>query len=115
MIEITKKDYKKPCERYQSFHKEEKEKAQQCGCEGYKNFPENEKERLVEYRKRCYKMRKKTPHYNYYCVLHKNRSFLCLENCFFPSNHKKLFLFGKFWLFQTSVGFFSGKYKKIFF
>ena len=33
-------------------------KKQQNGCEQYKNLPENKKQKLVEYRKKYYKMRK---------------------------------------------------------
>ena len=34
-------------------------KQQQYGCEPYKNLPEDEKQRLIEYRKKYYKIRKK--------------------------------------------------------
>ena len=39
---VTKKDYKKARERYQSLSKEEKEKKQQHGCKRYKNLSEDE-------------------------------------------------------------------------
>ena len=48
----TKKDYKK------SLWKIRKEKKQQYGHECYKNLSEKEKKKLVEYRKKFYKMRK---------------------------------------------------------
>ena len=35
------------------------EKKPQYGCERYKNLSEDEKNKLVEYRKKYYKMRKK--------------------------------------------------------
>ena len=35
-----------------------KKKKQQYGREQYKNLPEDEKQKLVEYRKKCYRMRK---------------------------------------------------------
>ena len=38
------------------FLKKIKKKKQQCGCEQYKNLPENEKQKLVEYRKKHYRM-----------------------------------------------------------
>ena len=47
----------KACGRYESLSKEEKEEKQQYSCEQYKNPPENQK--LVEYRKKYYKLRKK--------------------------------------------------------
>ena len=48
---------KKAHERYQS--KEEKEKKQQYRHESYKNISEYEKQKLVQYRKKYYRMRKK--------------------------------------------------------
>ena len=45
---------KKARERYE----EEKEKKQQCGRERCKNFSEDGKNKLLEYRKKCYRMRK---------------------------------------------------------
>ena len=112
MIEITKKDYKKPCERYQSFHKEEKEKAQQCGCEGYKNFPENEKERLVEYRKRCYKMRKKhlTIIIIAYCI--KIDRFYVWKIVFFPVIIRNYFCLENFGFFRQAWVSFQESIKK---
>ena len=47
-------------ERYKSFSIEEKEKKkQQYGRKQQKNLLENEKQKLIEYRKKCYKLRKK--------------------------------------------------------
>ena len=46
------------------FLKKKKDKRQQYGCKNYKILPENQKQKLVEYRKKHYKMRKKA-HYNY--------------------------------------------------
>ena len=43
-----------------SLSEEEKEKKQQFDCERYKNLPEDEKQKFVDYRKKYYKMRKKT-------------------------------------------------------
>ena len=57
----TKKAYK----RYQNPFKEEKLKKQQYGCESYKNLLEDDKQKLVEYRKKYYKMRKKKLYYTY--------------------------------------------------
>ena len=53
--------------------KEEKENEKQYSCERCENLSEKEKQKLVEYRKKYYKIRKKKPHYS----------------------HKKLFSFGK--------------------
>ena len=58
-----------PRERYSkdvflSFSKEEKEKKRQYGHERYKNLPQDEKQKLVEYRKKYYKM---ITIGNYYC------------------------------------------------
>ena len=47
---------KRALERYQNLLKEEKK--WQYGHERYKNLPEDEKEKLVEYRKKYYRMRK---------------------------------------------------------
>ena len=41
-----------------SLSKEEKEKKQQYRHESYKNISEYEKQKLVEYRKKYYRMRK---------------------------------------------------------
>ena len=41
------------------FLKKKKKKKGQCGCGRYKNLSEVEKKKLLEYRKKCYKMRKK--------------------------------------------------------
>ena len=41
------------------FLKKEKEKNQKYGCERYKNLSD-EKEKIVEYRKKYYRMRKNT-------------------------------------------------------
>ena len=50
---------KKACERDQSLSKEEKEKKKwQYGHEWYKNLPENKKQKLVEHRKKYYKMKR---------------------------------------------------------
>ena len=49
---------KKAHERYETLFKEEKEKKQQCGRERCKNFSEDGKNKLLEYRKKCYRMRK---------------------------------------------------------
>ena len=38
IIKITKKDYKKVCERYQNLSKKEKEEKRQYGCKRYKNL-----------------------------------------------------------------------------
>ena len=43
---------RKACERYQNLSKVEK------GCKRCKNLSEDEKEKLVEYRKKNYRMRK---------------------------------------------------------
>ena len=52
---------KKACERYQNLSKEEKGKKQQYGRERCKNLSEDEKKnKLVEYRKKYYRMRKST-------------------------------------------------------
>ena len=48
----------------QSLSKEEKKK-QQYGREQYENLSEDGKPKLVMYQKKCYKMKKKMPHYNY--------------------------------------------------
>ena len=55
-MKIMNKDYKISCERYQSLSKKEKKKWQ-YRCERYKNLTEDEKQKLVEYRKKIYKMR----------------------------------------------------------
>ena len=44
--------------RYQNFTEEEKNRKWKYYRERDKNLSEDEKERLVEYRKRCYEMRK---------------------------------------------------------
>ena len=57
MIKIIKKDYKKKkaCE---SLSTEGKETKWQYRHECSKNLPEDEKQKLIEYRKKYYKMRK---------------------------------------------------------
>ena len=46
-------------ERYQNISIEEKEKKKQkCVCEHYKNLAEDVKQKLVQYRKKYYRMRK---------------------------------------------------------
>ena len=45
-------------ERYQNLSKEKKEEKQQHGCERYKNLSEGEKNKLLDYKKKYYKMRK---------------------------------------------------------
>ena len=45
-----------------TFLQKKKKKKQQYGHEGYKNLPEKEKQKLVEYRKKIYRM-KKLPSY----------------------------------------------------
>ena len=46
-------------ERYQSYSKEKKNKKKaEYGHERYKNLSEHEKQKLVEYRKKCYEMKK---------------------------------------------------------
>ena len=49
---------KKACEKYQIYLKKKKKKKQQYGCENYKNLSEDEKQKLVEYRKKYYRIRK---------------------------------------------------------
>ena len=49
---------KKFCEREQSLTEEENNKNREYGHERYKNLSEDEKQRLVEYRKRYYKIGK---------------------------------------------------------
>ena len=58
MKKITRKDYKKAHKKCQGLSKEVKEKKGQYGCERPKNLPEDGKQKLVESRKRYYKMRK---------------------------------------------------------
>ena len=60
-IKKIKKNYKKKArERYQDlFKEEEEEKKQQYGCECYKNLSEDKKQKLVEYRKKNHRIRKK--------------------------------------------------------
>ena len=53
-LSTTKKKARK---RVQNLSKE-KEKKQQYGRECYKNLSEDEKQKLVEYRKKSYRMRK---------------------------------------------------------
>ena len=48
----------KACERFQKLSNEEKEKKRHYGQERQKNLSEDEKQKLVEYRKKCYGMRK---------------------------------------------------------
>ena len=43
-------------------------KKQHYGCEEYKNLPEDEKQKLIEYRKKYYKMRKNTLLYLVLCI-----------------------------------------------
>ena len=50
---------KKAHEGYQNRSKQVKGRKRQCSRERYKNLSEDEKNKLVEYRKKCYKMRKK--------------------------------------------------------
>ena len=49
---------KQTYERYQSHSKVEKEKKRLYGPKRYKNLSENEKNKLVEYRKKYYRIRK---------------------------------------------------------
>ena len=58
-MKINKDWKKKACERCQNLSKEEKEKKRQQGRERYNNLPEHEKQKLVEYRKKYHRMRKK--------------------------------------------------------
>ena len=58
IMKIIKKDYKQSSWKI-SLSKEEKAKKPQYDCEWYKNLPEGEKQKLVENRKKYYKMRKK--------------------------------------------------------
>ena len=62
IIKKIKKDYKKKKarEKHQNFSKEEKEKNWQCRCECCKNLSEDEKQKLLSYRKKHYRMRKKS-------------------------------------------------------
>ena len=58
MLAITQgKTTKKAHKRYQNISKEEKAKKWQYGGGHYKNLSEDEKQNLIEYRKRCYRMR----------------------------------------------------------
>ena len=50
---------KKACERYQNFYKEEKEKKRQYSHAHNKNLWVDEKEKVVEYRKKYYRIKKK--------------------------------------------------------
>ena len=50
---------KKACERYQNLSKGEREKNQQYSRACYKYLSVDENNKLVEYRKKYYKMRKK--------------------------------------------------------
>ena len=59
IIQKIKKTTKKACERYQNLSKEEK-KQQQYGCKHYKILSEDEKNKLVDYRKKYYRIRKNT-------------------------------------------------------
>ena len=55
ITKIAKKDYKKRLVKdIKTFPK--KEKKQQYGCERYKNLSEDEIQRIVEYRKKFYKV-----------------------------------------------------------
>ena len=49
---------KRACERYQNFSKKEKEKKLQYGRARYKISSEDEKKKLVENRKKFYRVRK---------------------------------------------------------
>ena len=59
--ENKKKNFKKKaCEKYQNLSKDVREKKRQYGRESYKMKIANvEKQKLVEYRKKYYRMRKK--------------------------------------------------------
>ena len=62
---------KKSRERYQSLFKEEKQKMWQYGHEWYKKLPEEkQKQKLIQYRKKYCKMRKK-----YLIIIIKNFCF----------------------------------------
>ena len=59
IIKKIKKDYKKKLVKdIKIFLKKKKKKKRQYGCERYKSLSEEEKEKLVEYRKKFYRMRK---------------------------------------------------------
>ena len=55
---IDFRDFRKRSWRCQSFSQEEKEKKQQYGREQYRNLAEDEKQKLIEYRKKYFKIRK---------------------------------------------------------
>ena len=56
--ENKKRLQKKVLKDIKIFLKKKKKKKQQYGCERYKNLSEDEKQKLVEYRKKYYRMRK---------------------------------------------------------
>ena len=56
---------KNTLEKYQNLSNEEKEKKRQYRCERCNNLPEYERQKLVEYRKKHYRMRKAL-YYNYF-------------------------------------------------
>ena len=51
--------------KYQNLYKEEKEKKQKYGCDCFKNLLEDQKQKIVDYRKKYYRMRKFF-YYNYF-------------------------------------------------
>ena len=59
IIKIINQDYKKACERCRSLSRKKKEKKWQWDFDWYKNLARDEKQKFVEYRKRCYNIRKK--------------------------------------------------------
>ena len=50
--------YKEKLKKYENHSREEKGKQQQYGRVQHKNLSENEKQKLVEHRKKYYKMKK---------------------------------------------------------
>ena len=58
--ENEERPQRKAHKRYRSLSKKDKEKKWQYACELYKNLPQDEKQKLVEHRKKYYKMRKNT-------------------------------------------------------
>ena len=62
---IKKRLQKKLTKDIKILLKKKNKKKQQYGCESYKNLLEDDKQKLVEYRKKYYKMRKKKLYYTY--------------------------------------------------
>ena len=56
---LSSKYYQENKEAREIFLKKKKKKKQQYGRKRYKNLPEDENQKLVEYRKKYYRMRKK--------------------------------------------------------